>query len=225
MIEKQVLAHIKKEPQALGAFIFGSYARNPKGQHNDIDVLVLVDTDWKKRESIKIGKFVVELFYNSIEDVSNAVNKENDFNFARWFEDVKVLFDSDNRVKDLIKLVQDSSKSKLSVFNKDWFAYKVGDQLQDIKKEVDVSQKVFLMDCLVKDLINVFFLSKKILPPKDNYAIKYLHIVDNKFSVLVNDYLSPNRISVKYFILKEMVKFLEPVIGKPITNWTTKKRT
>ena len=222
-IEKEILDHIKKEPRAIGAFFFGSYARNPKGKHNDIDIQVIITENWRKRESIYIQKIHTEIFYAPVLQIKKEL--ENELNKSRWFCNTKILFDSNNEIKELISYAHKITKEKLSKYDKEWWKYFIGDKLQDIDNETNTYQKIFLINSLFSDIIKVYFLANHLLPPKDNYSIKLIQKTNPKLYKLITNFFDSTNPAEKYKRLKEILTFLEEQIGTPQTTLTTKKQS
>jgi len=222
-IENEIVEYVKKEPTVIGALIFGSYARNPEGKHNDIDVLVATNANWKKRESITIQELHVEVFYNNINEIKKELNHPFELDRNSWFEYTKILFDTNNKIQELINYAQNTTKQKLANFNKNWWQYKIGDTLQDLQNETNPNQKAFLSQCLFRDIITTFFLSKHTLPPKDNYCIKKIELIDKKFSNIANKFTQTANLDEQEQLICKMLNYLEKDLGKPTTRLTTTK--
>ncbi|VVB75019.1 Uncharacterised protein [uncultured archaeon] len=220
--EKGLLTYLKNKEYAEGAFIFGSYARNPEGKHNDIDVFVLINENWWKRESKVINGIEHELFYFPSEYALNILKTEKDFNMAGWFMNTKIILDKNNSLSEFIPTAKEIVNKKLEEFDAEWWAYKIGDRLQDIEQErEDETQKLFLMNCLLKEILFVFFLSKKILPVKENYFVKKIAKLDPKLYSLINRFYESKQLNDKMAVLNKMIIQLN--IGKPTTKLTTIK--
>jgi len=220
--EKELLTYIKNKKYTDGVFIFGSYARNPEGKHNDIDVFVLINENWWKRESKIIGGIEHELFYFPKEHTLNMLKTEKDYNIAGWFMNTKIILDKNNSLDRLISAAKKITNEKLEKFDANWWAYKIGDRIQDIANEKeDKSQKLFLMNCLLKEILFIFLLSKKILPVKENYIIKRVSQLDPNLYSLVNLFYSNEQLDEKMITLNKMIDCLG--IGKPTTRLTTAK--
>jgi predicted nucleotidyltransferase len=54
-IIKKIQKRLTNNTDNLGAAVFGSYARNPNNNHNDIDIIVLIKSNLMRRESITIN--------------------------------------------------------------------------------------------------------------------------------------------------------------------------
>ncbi|MCX6803460.1 MAG: nucleotidyltransferase domain-containing protein [Candidatus Diapherotrites archaeon] len=222
-IEEKILEHLKKEPSVIGALIFGSYARNPAGVHNDIDVIAGTESDWKKMESIILDGIHVEIFYNNINEIKKELSHPFELDRNRWFENTKIIFDTNNRIQELVDYAKSITKQKLENFNKNWWQYKIGDNLQDVEKETDNSQIAFLNQCLFRDILTAFFLSQKQIPPKDNYFVKKAKLLNKNLGKLIDEFTKTTNTDEQKKILEKMITFIEPQIGKPTIYLTTPK--
>jgi len=219
-LEDLALKYLLKKDFVIGAFIFGSYARGQK-EHNDIDIVVLTNQNWRQRESKKLGGVSFEFFYKPINSIKQVLDSEKEFNQIRWFNEAKIIHDPSGKVKEIVDFSKKLLEKKL-VLDKARWKYWIGDQLQDISKESDIAQKAFLMQKLFKDLIQLYFLFKKEMPPKDNYAIKKIRADDPVFFELINNFTSSD-LEHQQKNLLVIVKYFEKKIGKTKLTWTSKK--
>jgi len=220
-LEGLALEYLLKKDYVIGAFVFGSYARGQK-EHNDIDIVVLTNQNWRQRESKKIKGVLFEFFYEPVDSIKATLTSEKEINQLRWFNEAKIIYDPKGKTKEIVEFSKKILQDKL-VLDKDRWRYWIGDQLQDIKKESDIPQKVFLMQKVFKDLIQLYFLCKKEMPPKDNYAIKKIHIDDVVFFELISNFLNSG-IDDQQVELFKIVKYFEKKIGKTTTTWTSKRK-
>jgi hypothetical protein len=64
-------------------------------------------------------------------------------------------------------------------------------------------------------------LSKKTLPPKDNYYIKKIKHMDQQLYNLANNFLLSKNSKTQETAIKEILNYLKKYIGTPITQLTT----
>ena len=215
---------LEKKVFAEGAFIFGSYTRNPKAEHNDIDIFVLINENWAKRESKKINGLLFEIFYQSEEMTKKILYEEKDFNQLRRFNEAKILFDKNGFLKRLIGYAKKIQIKKInSKKDKAFLLYLIGDSIQDIQKEKNKAQKMHLRHGLLDLLLKAHSLSKKQIPAKRNYQIKKLETTDKKLHSLVEKFLLANKTVQKQATLKKIQAHCLKGFGKPTIYFTSKK--
>ncbi len=91
------IRELKEDPDVIGVFVFGSFARGDDRPDSDIDLLVIAKGDFRKglvyREGVEF-----EVFYNNRDDTITFW-KQNQDDFEDFWRDAKALFDRDGTVE------------------------------------------------------------------------------------------------------------------------------
>lgn len=209
----------------LGAFVFGSYARNPGGKHNDVDIFVLTNQPWKRRESKIIDGVNCELFFQNEQITRRIFEEDEELNQLRWFSESTVLFDKTGALKRLIGHAKKRAAHKIHKDNhyKTFLRYQIGDILQDVRKETHPAQKTYLMNLILFKVLFAYFVARKEIPVKKNYQIKKLHAVDPATFEVVNQFLTEPDVDKKESLLNRIIQISLRKIGKPTIFFTSRK--
>jgi hypothetical protein len=222
-VEEQ-LEELKDREDVNAIAVVGSYARNPEGEHNDLDLYVIVDGDWRRRVTERINGVVVEKFFNSFEWSERYLEEDEDkwWENFRWFTGADVKYDPENIFKDLAERAEEVRDEKLSKELDDEFLYYVWDLKQDIEEE-DLGQKRFTMYKLFDYLLEKAYELNEVVPVKENYRVKKLSDFDGYMYKLAQEFLNSSSTYEKQKKLEKMIEHVTRKIGEPGPEWETKK--
>lgn len=66
LVSKEIES-LEERDEVKAIAVVGSYARDPEMDHNDIDLYIIVDENWRKRVNKRIDGVLFEEFFNSVE--------------------------------------------------------------------------------------------------------------------------------------------------------------
>lgn len=172
--------------------LVGSYARDPEGDHNDIDIYVIVKGDWRKRVNKRIEGIMFEEFFNSIEGAKSYFNQGNKHYYVfHWMRNIDIRYDPDELISELKEYASDKEDEILEIDEEDRriISLKIWDYLQDIDNE-DVGQQRHLMNRFMDYLVEKNYILSDRIPVKQNYRIEKLQDFDGYMYKLAQDYLT-----------------------------------
>lgn len=204
--------------------VVGSYARNPEGDHNDLDLYAVVGGDWRKRETEKIDGVVVEKFYNSREWTMNYFEKDFWAHHYRWITEGDVRYDPENIFEELVEKAEEIREEKMDLSDQDLqeISYTIWDLKQDIESE-DVAQKRFMMQELFEYLLEKQYILKDYLPVKENYRLEKLKEFDGYMYKLSQDFLLASSTMEKENRLEKIVDHVSKNLPEIGPDWDTEK--
>lgn len=204
--------------------VVGSYARDPEADHNDIDLYIIVDGDWRKRETEKLDGVVVERFFNSMEWSQSYLEGDDWFYNYHWFTNADVRFDPENLFEELTEKAEELKQEnlELSENGKQEILYSIWDRTQDLET-VDVGQKRYLMNQLFDYLVRKQYLLKGEVPVKENYRVKKLKEFDGYMYKLAQDFLTSSSTLEKERKLEKMIDHVTKSLGEPGPEFETEK--
>ena len=200
------IERIKQEDEVEAEAIVGSYARNREGDHNDIDIYVIVDTDWRKRVNKTVDGMLFEIFYNSKEWAKSYFDREKDsYYMFHWMQNIDIRHDPDNIFEEIIDLSDKKAEDILDLSEKDreMIAYTIWDYSQDIDHE-DIGQRRHTMNQFFDYLLEQNYLLKGRIPVKQNYRIEKLQEFDGYMYKLAQEYLTTSSTTEKKRKLEKM---------------------
>jgi len=210
-VENQV-TELKDRDDVRAIAIFGSYARNSEGDHNDLDIYIIVEGNWRKRVTEEIDGVIVEKFFNSMEWAEHYLEEaEEEDNWAypyRWFSNPDTRYDPEGLFEKLKKKAEEFKERKLDEeIDEEHLLYSIWDMKQDIDTK-DVGQKRFMMYKLFDYLIDKNYKIKNEIPVKDNYKVKNLENFDGYMYKLAQDFLTVSSTFKKEKELEKMIEHL-----------------
>lgn len=226
-VEDQV-KELKEREDVKAIAIFGSYARDPEGNHNDLDIYIIVDGNWRKRKTEVIDGKLVEKFFNSKEWAEHYLDRaEDEDNWAypyRWFANPDVRYDPEGIFEDMTQKAEEFKENKLGEdLNEDRFLYYIWDMEQDIDRAEDVAQKRYMMFQLFDSLLEKSYKLNNKVPVKDNYRIKKLQDFDGYMYKLSQEFLMSSSTLEKEGKLEKMIEHLTRGMREPKPEWKTEK--
>jgi hypothetical protein len=223
-VEKQV-QELKERDDVRAIAVVGSYDRDPEGDHNDLDLYVIVEDEWRKRVTEEVNGVVVEKFFNSFEWSERYLEEDEDkwWENFRWFTGADVRYDPENIFEDLAERAEEVKEEKLSQdFDQEKFLYYVWDLKQDIEEE-DLGQKRFSMYQLFDYLLEKAYELNDEVPVKENFRVKKLSEFDGYMYKLAQEFLNSSSTYEKEKKLEKMIEHVTRKIGEPGPEWETEK--
>lgn len=223
LVEEE-LSVLKSKDFVEAIAIVGSYARELDQNHNDIDFFVIVDEDWRKRETEKVDDVVVERFYNSKEGVKAYLDEEDWWKIFHWLKNADIRYDPEDIFEDLRDYVEKRKTEALDLEEGDEqeILYSIWDRYQDLDSD-DVGKQRFLMNDFVDYLVQQDFRLKGKVPVKKNYRLKKLESFDGYMYKLVQDFLMSSSTVEKKSKLDKMVSYVTRGLGQPGPEWSTER--
>ena len=202
--------------------VVGSYARDPEAEHSDIDFFIIVDEDWRKRETERVDETVVERFYNSVDGAEAYLEGDEWWKNFHWFKNADVRYDPEGLFDKLLETAEERKMEALDLSeeDKDKILYSIWDRYQDLDSD-DVGRQRFLMNDFVDYLVQKDFLLKGMVPVKRNYRLEKLESFDGYMYKLVQDFLMSSSTVEKKDKLDKMVSYMTRGLGRPGREWST----
>lgn len=227
LVESEV-EELESREDVRAVAVVGSYARQPDQEHNDIDLYIIVDGDWRKRKGELVEGVVFEKFFNSMELAKSYLEEKagNDIDWYlpySWFTNADVRYDPENLFQKLADQAEDTREKKMSQeVDREELLYNIWDLKQDIETD-DVGQKRYMMYQLFDYLLEKHYSLKDELPVKENYRVKKLQDFDGYMYKLAQDFLNSSSTHEKEQKLEKMIDHVTRSIGEPGPEWETEK--
>lgn len=223
LVEEEI-SILKSKDFVEAVAVVGSYARNPEQDHNDIDFFVLVDDNWRKRETEKVEDTVVERFYNSFEGAKSYLKDQDWWKNYHWFKNADVRYDPEDLFEELSDLADERKTEVLEISDqgKNEILYRIWDRYHDLNSE-EVGRQRFLMNDFVDYLIQQDFFLKEKVPVKKNYRLERLEEFDSYMYKLVQDFVMSSSTMEKKDKLDKMVSYITRDLGQPGPEWESEK--
>ncbi len=223
-VQEQV-QEIRKEEDVKAVAVFGSYAREPETDHNDLDIYIIVEGDYRKRVTEEIDGVVVEKFYNSEEWVESYIEDEDEWwKCYHWFKNSDIRYDPGDIFEDFIEQLESVKEERLDLSEQDKKAisYYIWDFQQDLESD-DVAQKRFMMNQLFQYILENHFLLKGEVPVKKNYRLKKLKQFDGYMYKLAQEFMNSSSTLEKERKLEKMVDHVSKKLPDIDPEWETGK--
>lgn len=221
LVEEE-LSVLKSKDFAEAIAIVGSYARDPEADHNDIDFFIIVDEDWRKRETEKIDGKVIERFYNSKKGVKVYLDEEDWWSTFHWLKNLDIRYDPEGVFDELRDYAEERKDEALDLGETDEqeILYNIWDRYQDLDSD-DVGKQRFLMNDFIDYLVEKNFLLKGEVPVNRNYRLEKLESFDGYMYKLLQDFLMSSSTMEKKSKLDKMVTYVTRGLGQPGPEWST----
>ncbi len=222
-MERQV-EELKQREDVKAVAAVGSYARNPEGEHNDLDLYAVVEGNWRKRVTEEVDGVVVEKFFNSRDWSEKYLENDDWWRNYRWFTTADIRYDEDNFFNELEKEAQKTRKEKLDLSEKELqeISYSIWDMKQDVPSK-DVSQKRFMMNQLFQYLLQKQYILKGRVPVKKNYRLEKLQEFDGYMYKLSQDFLLSSSTMEKEKKLEKIIQHVSKNLSEIGPEWDTEK--
>jgi len=221
----QEVERLKNKENVRAIAVVGSYARNPNQEHNDIDIYIIVDENWRKRENEEVDGILVERFYNSFERAKKYFDQDDpQWYMFHWMKNADIRYDPENLFEELKEYAEDKTNEKLKLndLEKKKIRYSIWDYQQDLDTN-DVGQKRYLMYQFFDYLIEKYYLMEEEMPVKYNYRIAKLREIDGYLYKLSQEFLTSSSTMEKERKLEKITDHVTRIIGDPIKEWETDK--
>lgn len=224
VIEKEV-EELKDRDDVRAIAVTGSYTRHPEEEHKDIDLYIIVEGEWRKRESEVVDDVVVERFFNSVCWTEKYFDDKEDFWYIyRWFKDADIRYDPEGVFEEMQELAEEK-KQKISEFpeeEKGELLYSIWDMKKDLETD-DVGQKRYMMYHLFDYLLHKQYKLKGEIPDQPNYIIRKLKEVDGYMYKLAQDFFTSSSTMEKERKLEKMIDHVTRNLGEPTPELETNK--
>lgn len=222
-VERQV-EEIKLREDVKAVAVVGSYARNPEGEHNDLELYVVIDGEWRKRVTEEVDGVVVEKFFNSLEWSEKYLDQDDWWRNYRWFANADVRYDEEDSFQELREKAEEIRKERmnLSEQNLKEMSYSIWDMNQDIGSR-DVSQKRFMMNQLFDYLLEKQYLLKNKVPVKKNYRLEKLQEFDGYMYKLSQDFLLSSSTMEKEKKLEKIIQHVSKNLPETDPEWESER--
>lgn len=219
------VSELKDRDDVKAVGIVGSYARNPDGEHNDLDIYVVVDGEWRRRVTEEVDGVVVEKFFNSEEWAKHYFERdESPWYMVRWMDNIDVRYDPEDLFSELKELGEEKKEDlAISEDEEDKILYEIWDRQQDLGRMEDVGQKRFFMNDFVDYLVQTIYRLNEVVPVKENYRIKKLSDFDGYTYKLVQEFLNSSSTYEKEQKLEKIISRVTRKLGEPSPEWETEK--
>lgn len=204
--------------------VVGSYARDPESDHNDLDLFIVVEDNYRKRETEEIEGIIVEKFFNSSEWWKTYLDEDDWWKNYHWYMNADVRYDPDSTFEQLKKKAENIKNERLdlSESDKQEISYYIWDFQQDIESQ-DVAQKRFMMNQLFEYLLQKHYLLKNQVPVKRNYRLQRLKEFDGYMYKLAQEFLNSSSTMKKERKLERMVEHVSRKLPDISPEWETEK--
>lgn len=212
---------LKNRDNVRAIAIVGSYAREPDMNHNDIDIYVIVEGEWRRRETFEENGQVWEIFYNSMNWIKSYFDEEKWYMY-HWIKNRDVRYDPENLFEELEELSEEFKREQFDI-DTERISYGVWDFIQDIESK-DVAQKRFLMYQTFDYIIKQHYLVCKQPLVKENYRLEKLKEFDGYMYKLSQEFLNSSSTAEKRRKLDDIIQHFSKKLGKqPNPRWKTDK--
>lgn len=213
---------LKDRDDVRAVALVGSYAREPEMYHNDIDIFVIVDSDWRKRETFVEDDIVWELFFNSMNWAEKYVEDKEEIGYIyHWFKNADIRNDPEGLFNDLEEKAEDKLETLFDI-DEDEVLYSIWDFQQDLENE-DVGQRRFLMNDFFDYLVRLNYLLNEEALVKKNFRIEKLKDFDGYMHKLSQDFLLESSTMKKEEKLEKIIDHVTKNLGEPNPEWETEK--
>lgn len=222
-VEEQI-DNIKQEEDVKAVAAVGSYAREPESDHNDLDLFIIVDGDYRKRKTEKIDGIVVEKLYNSMEWSREYLEDDDWWKNYRWYTEAEIYDDPDNLFNELASHAEKVKKERMDLSDerRKEISYFIWDLKQDVESK-DVAQKRFVMNQLFEYLLQQQYYLKDQVPVKRNYRLQKLKQFDGYMYKLAQEFLTSSSTLDKEKKLEKMVEHVTRSLPDPGPEFETDK--
>ncbi|MDY6771022.1 MAG: hypothetical protein SV186_03640 [Candidatus Nanohaloarchaea archaeon] len=225
MDEREIIEHevkqLRHRDDVRAVAIVGSYARDPDSEHNDIDLYIIVDGDWRQRETEVVDGTVVERFYNSMGWSRDYLDGEGWYKNYHWYTNADIRYDPEGLFDELAEAARMKRDDHLNLDEEERqsIQYFIWDLQQDIE-QADGSQAAYLRYKLFDYLLEKHYLLQDETPVKENYRVEHLQDFDETMHDLATRFLDapPDKQGA---ILDDMVDHVTADLGDPDPEWQT----
>jgi len=221
---EQKVEELEKREDVKAVGVVGSYARNPEGEHNDLDLYIVVTGDWRKRVTEEFDGMVLEKFFNSLEWSEKYLEEDGWWKSHSWFTEADIRYDPENIFDQLSEKAEELREEKMDLSQQERkeISYSIWDMSQDIKSE-DVAQKRFMLQKLFEYLLEKQYYLKDQLLVKENYRLEKLKEFDGYMYKLSQDFLLASSTMEKEKKLEKIINHVSKNLPEVGPEWETEK--
>lgn len=214
---------LKSQDDVKAVAIVGSVARGDE-EHNDLDIFVIVDDNWRQRVTKRIDGVVVEKFFNSMSFAKKYLEKDDWWYSYHWFKNADVRYDPEDLFSELRSYAEKMEKDHLNLSDEDRekIRYTIWDLLQELD-EKDVGQKRYNLFKLFDYLLEKIFVLNDIVPVKENYRMRKLKEFDGYMYKLAQEFLTTSSTLEKQAKIEKMVDHVARDVGEPQPHFETSR--
>ena len=219
----EALDHFKNKKNVLGILVGGSYVNGTLSKNSDIDLFIVTENVKWREKGVKFFNGVeVEYFLQPYNQVLKYFEMESESlkrTTVSLFSSGKILFDPQNKVKELVQFAKKISSKKLPKVPKpkiNLIKYFVEDDLKDLSdatEDKNLKLANLIINSLFNNIIENYFLLERTPLPKSKHLLK--EIKDKKFKNKVSTFLKSNSTETRTNSINKLSKhFLEKYGGK-----------
>lgn len=214
-VVSQELERLKDKEDVRAIAVVGSYARKPEDEHNDIDFYIIIDGEWRERETVEKEDVIIERFYNSQSRSKRYLEEEGWYTNYHWFTNADVRYDPENLFDELEEYARQKKQDKLELDEKDRerIRYRIWDLKQDIGSD-DVGQQRYILYNAMDFVIEKIYYLEDEVPVKENYRIRKLKDFNGYLYKIVQDFLNSSSTLEKKRKVEKMLQYLERKVGE-----------
>ena len=216
---------LKEREEVEAVAVVGSYARDSRQDHNDLDLFVIIEEDWMKRKTEVVDDVPVEYFFGSMETAKEWLEGEEWWKNYHWYMNSDVRFDPNNCFDELKKQAKNVRQEKLDISETrlEEFSYSIWDMKQDLDTE-DVAQKRYLLNKFFDDLIKIHYLLEEEPLVKVNYRVRHLKDFSGYMYKLSQDFLLASSTMKKQNKLEKMIEYVSKDLPDTAPEWETEDK-
>ncbi len=217
----KALEYFRKKKNILGILVSGSYVTGNLSKNSDIDLfIVMKDVNWREKGIKLFNGVEVEYFLQPYSQILKYFERETDSTKRTTisiFSSGKILYDSQNKVKELVNIAKKLSKKRLPPLPKaklDLVKYFVEDNLKDLEDAVekeDVALANLIINFLFNDVLENYYVVKRLPKPKLKYLLT--DIRDKYFREKIKIFLESNNFASRIKSIKELSTYFLKLCG------------
>lgn len=227
-LERIVQEHMDRESdndEIIGGAVFGSYARDHTTEHNDLDLLFIVNGDWRKHDIVVENDIAVELFYESVEWCDWALQSSSWWYYVRRYIKNDVRFEEGEVFCKLARIAEMARDDHLPLPVSERKAIQgyLWNWCLDIERESGLQQRFVMWKCLDYVLDQIYLLNDQ-MPVKDNFKIKGLKNIDSEAHQLAIEFAEANSTSREQETLDQLIDIVVDEVGPISPEMSTPKQ-
>jgi predicted nucleotidyltransferase len=212
---EEAVAYFKGLEFVEGILVSGSYVNGTLSNTSDIDLfMVIKESNWKEKGIKYFNNIEVEYFLQPYSQVIQYFDREEyslKATTLNIFNDGKIIYDPNGKIKKLISLAKKKIKTKPSKINNNILniiKYFIEDELKDLKDSIekkDIKLSRLIMNSIFNNIYENYFALERIRIPKQKYVFE--NIPDLKFKNKLKKYLESNNFQEEIKNLNNLSKY------------------
>ncbi|MBN1274986.1 hypothetical protein JXA12_01720 [Candidatus Woesearchaeota archaeon] len=218
----KAISELKREPYVEAIILFGSLAERPGGDHNDVDLHVIINEPWRRRSSKVTDGVLVERFYNPADKLLEYAKKYKESTYTERLINGKVLYDRNGTMPKLKEQLKEQLRKTITYDEREdaGIKYACHDQEQDIEKERDREQRRYLLDRYLAYLLEQWYQTRSRVRPKPNHIVKQARKDYPELAKKISDFYGGTN-EEKLTILQAI---RHELIGEADPEWTSERQ-